>query len=247
MSSSFARDLYQGQFGGVPGATQLVSRWETLLDNTRFLKYAEFEQHFKQGLDPMPDRDRLESLLRAAGHEFAVVEVVRDGSTLEIIFNRAPFYRWQYFGLYGIVVARVLPVPRPLTQTEAELVYSTLDRLLRGGRNWPTITRAPACSREFYRDLQSIRFPTSAHVVDMLTDIIKPRGRQVLGEQFKTVSACLEAACAIITTSVALKNGHKAVTKDDAVEGVEALLQLFEVDLHQLPPFQRIGRSGYEL
>lgn len=140
----------------------------------------------------------------------------------------------------GLVVSGVLPRPRALTQQEAEVVYATIDRLLRGGRSWPELSQAPAATREFYRALQSVRFSGESSILGTLDDIIKPQGVEMAGDHFRDICASFESAGKVVTTAVALKNGH-------AVEGAEAVPRLFEVDLQQLPPFRRTGHSGYEL
>jgi hypothetical protein len=239
-------DWYQERAGIWPRGNELLNRWLSLLDNEHYARHMNMLRYLDKGFDPLPERDSIKHLLERVGHDLAVYDVLPEGTFFRSLLWGGYLYQETYTGIHATVVALVMRRRTALTMGELEIVYSTIDRLLQGGEDWPSITRVPAVTRDFYAALKRIKVPNKAAIMTPLEGVLKEPGTAKFGTHFKQLMNFCGGAHHMITVAHAYRNGHRQATPEDAISAGFALAKLFEVDIRQLPPVVREGKTGYE-
>lgn len=240
-------EWFRDVFGQVPRAMDLVSRWLGMIDSPRYAAHVKILREFGKGFDPMPKGDHIEPLLRAAGHDFAVVDSLAKGNVLRLLFRGGYIYRESYAAVHGTVAALLLPRRTKLTDDDLLRLYSTIDRLLRGGEDWPSVTRVQAVNRAYFKALSQVKIPFEAAIVAPLKGIIKTPGLSKFGQCFDDIQHMAGGTVELLIAANAHRHGRKKATPEDAVEAGFAFARLFDVDLRELPLVERVGTTGYEL
>lgn len=239
----YALDSVEIIWGKYPQAKTMADRFARLVETQAFLHHLKGLRAFREGMDPIPNRDAHEGFLRAAGHDFAVFQVLPQGGILHnLLFGGSK--RENYIGLHGIIAARLLASPAPLSQRQVVTLYDTIDRVMRGGADWERVTHVPSITAQDYRSLRRVRDKHNPSTT--LHEVTVAAGKPQLGEDYGQLCMVHFAAIRFIGMAVAVKNGHSQVSVDDGWEAAEAYLKLFEVNLLDLPPLVRKGPSGYE-
>lgn len=245
-SHEWYKEWYQERCCAVPRSAELLTRWLALLDNEHFGRHMKMLRELEKGFDPLPDRDSIKAFLQAVGHDYAVLDTLAESSFLRDLFWGNYICQSSYIGLQGTVMALLMRRRALLTFEEIEVVYSTIDRILRGGEDWPTVTSVPAANRDFYVALKRIKVPNKASIITPLEGVLRKPGTDKFGTPFKQLMYMGGSAHHLITVAHAYRNGRQQATLEDSVSAGFAFARLFEIDIRQLPPVIRVGRTGYE-
>lgn len=240
-----ARTLFLSSLKNAQGAEELANSWELLLDKPAYRQFVQNWLILLDGHNPMPDLERYESLIRAAGHELAATEVLKPSNVFTMLFAGRVVHQEAYKALHILIAARLLSGPTIFTEQDLHVLYSSMDRILRGGSDWETTVCVPAATNQLYRGLASTSFPVTNRVTSLLNRMIESRGLELFGPRFAKVSTGALSPQLLLAAATALKQGRKTVSLSDAIEGAWAYLRFFDVDLRALPLVVREGKSGY--
>lgn len=232
-------------YGKHPRAVEFADRFEALTENDAFRRHLDGLRAFREGIDPIPNRDVHEEFLRKAGHDFAANDVLKPGNLIRNLFCSGPV-REDYFALHGTIAARLVNGKGALSAEKVVVLYDTLDRIFGGGGSWPEVTRVEAVSGENYRSLLRVKKPVGSPL-GILHRILQDSVKVKWGEDSAALSDVGYSALLFLSFIVGVRNGRTRLTADDCFEAAEAYLQLFEADLLRLPIVERHGASGYEL
>jgi hypothetical protein len=240
------RTTFEDIYGKYPQVMELWELWPSILDKPAFARYVNNLPVFKAGFEPIPNFRRYESLLRQAGHGLASQEALPKTNLLRSFF-RPRATREHYYVLSGTVMNLMLTSPSAFTADQISVLFSTLDRLLRGVRDWKTVTRVPAASRQFYESLAQVRLPTIKTTIGLqLASSLRPAAKQRFGPGGGEAIGLFGPLSNFLAAAEALRHGRSVGTVNDSVEAIHAALSLFDTDLYGLPLVIREGRSGYE-
>lgn len=239
--------FFQTLFAGYPHALELWDLWPSILDKPALTAFIQRAPIFKGGYLAMPEPRRYEPFLREVGHDPAAAETLRVCNFLNVWFVPGIALH-HYYGLVGSVTNLLYISQEPFTSEQRALLYSTVDRLLRGGPAWHSIQHVPTATKAFYLALGGVKIDgDKAGVGGSLCLASRKAFRQRFGQDGHEVTDILSSLMRILTAAAAVRNGRQAANIDDSVESVHVLLSLFDTDLYSLPLVIREGRSGYEL
>lgn len=148
----YAHETVELIYGKYPQARELADRFERLATTPVFIRELAGERAFREGLDPIPNRDAYEDFLRRVGHDFAAATVLPRGNFIRGLLPGAMYE--NYLALHGLVAARLMDRPGPLSQKQIVALYDTIDRILHGGAAWPGVTHVPVATAEHYQRLR---------------------------------------------------------------------------------------------
>lgn len=245
MTAEVWRQRYTMHYGKEPGTLDLLGAFERLLKNRSYAQYLDMLRLQASGFSPLPDLDRYEPFLRSVGHDMAAAEVAKPATFLRQLFGRSGHLH-NYQALHGALVARIMRGRETLSESDMHLLYSTLDRLLRGVSDWRSTARVPAANKQFYQALGAVKIPGLNGVPATLNLVLKDRGAETHGEDYRQLCMIGLAAQELLMCAAAVKNGRKVASVADGVEAGWAFVSLFETDPRSLPLVIREGRSGYE-
>ncbi len=216
---SIRRDDFLSSWGKYPEAPELLQAREAMLEKPAYADYVRFLCEKAEGYNPLPDL-RLapyRPFLDAVGHDFAVYEVCTPASWFRQLFLGGTVFRENYHTLQGSVIARLLQGRGPVVLgfEDIQVLYSTIDRMLRGSRNWTETCRVPPVNKQFYQTLRRVKYPILQRISPLLNAVIRIKGVKQYGEKYKNICTAGQAAQDMIIAATALKNGHMRVTAED--------------------------------
>lgn len=243
---AFALRWYEEDFAPLGGGSEVLEHMQLLFDNDIFVQFLEMLMTYNQ-VDHVAELEKNLHLVRVTGHEAAAAEVLLDdGSWRQWLSPLRPTLG-NFNLLWATVAIRLTGAPRPLKGIEWQHLYSTLDRLLRGGVDWPSVSVVETATRAFYRQLARVRIPARYDISSPLIGILAEEGTKKLGRDAKDMAILVSHALRMLTAAIAVKHGRRKATPQDGIEACFAYIKLFAIDLKEMPLVTRVGRSGYEI
>ncbi len=183
---SIRRSNYFDSFGKDPEGPELLQAWEAMLEKPAYADFVRVSCEIARGYNPLPDL-RLapyRPFLDTVGHDFAVYEACASGTWFRQVFLGQTVFRENYHGLQGSIIARLLQGRglAVLGFEDIQVLYSTIDRTLRGGRNWTEVQRVPTANKQFYQNLRRVKYPILKAISPLLNVIIENKGAELYGE-----------------------------------------------------------------
>lgn len=241
------RERFMARNGADPEVVDLWDQWLAFLAEPALAKLVDLGPVLKGGYLAIPESDRHHPVLRGAGHDPAVAEVLPRANGWLAMFRRGIGLS-NYLALVTCITGLLYRTDAPFSTDQIERLYSTLDRLLRGGTDWRSLQSVPAATKEFYRTLGGVNVLTAG--VDISGDLCE-FSRAHLQERFGRdgyeATSLLALSMEVFAVAAAVRNGRTKADRADDIESVRVLLSLFDTDLYSLPLVIREGRSGYEL
>lgn len=241
------QQAFMDDYGDNSQIVELWELWPSILDKPTLVAFIGRGPVFKSGYLAIPEPQDHESFLRQVGHDLAVGEVIRRDNVFTCLFNQGISFD-HYCSLVGSITSLLYTSPAPFTYEQIERLYSTLDRLLRGGRDWRSVTHVPTATKAYYRSLGSVNVAANGTGVSgRLCGASSRSFRERFGKDGHQANRILASMMEMLSVAAAVRNGRSQANLDDDIESVHVLLSLFDTDLYNLPLITREGRSGYEL